>query len=70
MTHLLLTLDLKAPEGATCYKCGAPAVVQCSCCDHCICLRHAHFFGGVPTRSDALHDYVECLSCDEDEEEE
>jgi hypothetical protein len=70
MTHLLLTSDLKAPAGTICYECGAPAVVQCSCCDHCMCLQHAHFFGRVPARQYAMHDYVECLACNQDDEQE
>lgn len=69
-TIIRITPDLKAPTGATCYQCHAKAIVQCSCCDHCMCLRHATFFNNVPARSHPLHDYVECHECDECDEDE
>jgi hypothetical protein len=65
MTTIRITPDLKAPAGATCYQCGATAIVQCSVCDHCMCFRHAQFFNNIPARVNPLHDYVECHDCDD-----
>jgi hypothetical protein len=70
MPTIIISCDLKTPAGTICYECAAPAVVQCSCCDHCMCLRHAVFFQGVAARSNSIHDYVECRDCDGDEVEE
>jgi hypothetical protein len=70
MTTIRITPDLKAPTGVTCYQCGATAIVQCSCCNHSMCLRHAAFFNSVPARSNPLHDYAECHACDDSGENE
>jgi hypothetical protein len=70
MPYITIASDLKAPAGVTCYQCEAAAIVHCNCCDHCMCLRHAVFFGGVAAHSNSIHDYVECRDCDGDEVEE
>ena len=71
MAKVHLTTDIKAPEGAVCYQCGAQAVVQCSCCEQTMCLQHAVFFvnPGCSTATIAI-DYVECQACDEQDERE
>jgi len=71
MAKVRITTDIKAPEGAMCYQCGAQAVVQCSCCEQPMCLRHAVFFvnPGHSTQTITI-DYVECQSCDEEGETE
>jgi hypothetical protein len=70
MNHIMhhFALDIKAPEGAVCYQCGAKAVVQCSCCEHCMCLQHTVCFSTLGQSEQAIVDYVECQSCDEQDE--
>ncbi len=68
MMHYHFTPDIKAPEGAVCYQCGAKAVTQCSCCDNYMCLRHTVPFVS-PDQKRAITDYVECQSCDEQQDE-
>jgi hypothetical protein len=68
-TRQLLSSALRAPQGARCSYCGAPALVQCRCCEQTVCLAHAVFFvtvGCSPHAADLAS--VECLSCDEQEE--
>jgi hypothetical protein len=70
MTTRRFSAVLKAPAGAHCYLCDSLAAAQCSLCDHAMCLRHTVFFDHVPAPQNAIHDYVECWECDEDEDEE
>jgi hypothetical protein len=64
-----ITSDILAPQGARCSHCGTSALVQCSCCEHTMCLAHAVFFVTPGRSQETLAiDYVECQSCDEQDE--
>jgi len=72
MAKIRLTSEITAPQGAHCSHCGAPAVVQCRCCEQVMCLQHAVFFV-TPGRSEKAAvalDSVKCQPCDEQGEPE